>query len=85
MIYDESLDKNQNATTVDIYCMVTAYDAMYDWCIESPSEHKFASIITCTTEDYHHFDQNNGGTGTFYFNNANDALLFRLRWGHEIR
>ena len=86
MIYYEQLDsKKLNAVKVDIYCLDTAYDEMYKWCIEHDTNNRFSSIIDCTTEDYLNFDYNNGGSGAFYFDDANDALLFRIRWGNEVR
>lgn len=85
MLYDEKLDRPMSkAIRVNIYCPLDAYDEMYKWCVAQDIDHRFASEINCHKEDFIHFN-GNGGHGAFYFVDEQDALLFRLRWGHEIR
>lgn len=79
MIYLEEFDdryQHPDTTVVSIRPSSNEYSEMYDWCVDHDSKNRFASIL--------HVSPFNGEEGSFYFENCDDALLFRLRWGHVI-
>jgi len=80
MLYVEEFDNRRahpKTTVVVVSPLMADYDAMFDWCKAQDTGNRFASVLYVGRNEL-------SGEVEFYFENSDDAILFRLRWAHAI-